>query len=68
MSRFQPLTEADERQAWYEQMAQECDCCERCSDAPCAGVLQGGVCDRMCSCGGLDPEYEWIDPEDDIDR
>lgn len=47
----------DERQYFEEMMAvanslkKHCRCCPICGDNPCAGVLQGGLCDEMpCRC------------------
>ncbi len=54
---------------WYRWIAQ-CRCCVACHQAiPCAGVMQGGLCDGMCSCNddliGYDGDGPSVDSEED---
>lgn len=34
-------------EAWLESCAADCHCCPCCADVPCAGVMQGGMCDAV---------------------
>lgn len=57
--------ERDGYHDYIEQCARDCRCCFDChQDVPCAGVMAGGFCDRMCRCVETD-EYERDDYDDD---
>ena len=46
-----------EYDAWVASCAKDCFCCDECgTDIPCAGVLAGGLCDRMCRCRDVDDD------------
>ena len=34
------------------------------NDVPCAGTLQGGICDQMCRC---EPDEDYCGEDDDAD-
>ena len=42
-------------------LRKQCDCCQVCSDVPCAGVMAGGPCDSLndssCECDEDDPAF-----------
>lgn len=43
------VDEAEER--WLKELAEHCRCCPICWQVPCAGCMQGGICDMMgCEC------------------
>jgi hypothetical protein len=52
----------EDEERWLAECAKRCSCCERCAQVPCAGVMQGGFCDRMCWC---ETDNDW---EVDDDR
>lgn len=56
----------DGQMALAESVAPFCDCCPKCQDHPCAGVMAGGLCDMMpCQCEDWDEdEDECIDDDD----
>lgn len=61
----------EEREKWLADCAAECRCCSRCADVPCGGIMQGAVCDELCSChddwpDDYRPEMpDWSDDEGD---
>lgn len=56
----EPPDDSEER--FIVDCLKECFCCDECAaQRPCAGVMAGGVCDRMCHC----PNDEGFDEDDD---
>ncbi len=42
-------------EAYIARCADDCSCCDTCCSNVCGGVLQGGPCDKACSC---EDEYD----------
>lgn len=39
--------------------ARDCRCCQDCSECPCGGCLQGGMCDDLeCRCDDEPEDYD----------
>lgn len=57
---------SEEEQAWLDELAKECHCCERCNGpGPCEGLMAGGFCDDTCFCGSEidEDDYDYDDEE-----
>lgn len=53
------VTDLASYRKWLEDAAKHCTCCPQCSNHPCDGVLQGGLCDGMeCRCND---DYDYDD-------
>lgn len=49
----------DSYQRFILAAAEDCRCCQDCSECPCGGCLAGGICDDMaCHCDDEPEEFE----------